>query len=211
MTNVFFLRHGPTLESQEGRLLGQHHGTILPPQTERYAAAVAPLLRAQKVQLLLSSDLARAQETSHILAKFFPSGIKEANQPLLREKNLGFYEGMRWSATPADFQKTRHQTEYDYRPLGGESDEDVVRRVKQTLKELANRYPNMTVACVTHSGWLQQLAKLAGQDLTLPGQDKGEIVIIETNLNPDGTIKSLTPTNTAATPKKAPTNGSSVA
>src|SRR5688500_8553360 len=125
MTTVFFLRHGPTIENAESRIQGQRPGTLLIPDTERYVAAVVPLLREKKLDMVLSSDLQRAIDTRDILKRFLQQpDIREGMSPLLREKAMGFYEGMLWQEVPNDFKELRGRSNYDFRTFGGENDVD---------------------------------------------------------------------------------------
>ncbi len=170
MTTVFFIRHGPTEENIEGRIQGQLPGTLIVPKTERYLAAIVPLLRPQNPRLLLSSDLERAVRTRKILKDFLQlKGIKEAQTPLLREKGMGFYEGRLWSEVPEEFKRQlAGKSSYDFHQFGGESDRDVRRRVRKALLWVARRYPDTRIVCVTHGGWLRQLAEMTGADGVLP-------------------------------------------
>jgi len=190
MTTVFFLRHGPTAENAEGRVQGQRPGTLLVPETERYISAIVPLLREQKIDLVVCSDLQRAVDTCQILRGFLQEpNLKEAISPLLREKAMGFYEGMLWQEVPNDFQALRGKKEYDFRTFGGENGSDVRARVQRALREFATRYPQMRIACVTHAGWLEQLVAMADQAGVLQNQWDDRSAIYEAGLGPVGQLK----------------------
>jgi broad specificity phosphatase PhoE len=189
MTTVFFVRHGPTEENEERRIQGQQPGTLLIPETERYLTAVAPLLREKSPQLLLSSDLDRAVRTREILQEFLQiPDIKYGVSPLLREKAMGFYEGMLWSEVPDEFQAQRGKSDYDFRKFGGENEEDVGVRVKKALRRFSQRYPNMRVACITHAGWLRQLVQIADSAGILPDGWTKRTAIYEGGLGPIGQL-----------------------
>lgn len=199
MTTIFFLRHGPTKENLEGRVQGQRPGTLLIPETERYIAAVTPLLREKKIQLLLSSDLERAMKTREILRGFLMQPeVKVGLSPLLREKAMGFYEGMLWADVPPAFQEQRGQSTYNFRTFGGENDIDVADRVRAALQEFARRYPNMRIACVTHAGWLNQLVRIADSQGVLPNQWTNRTAIYESGLGPVGQLSYFHPVNIVA-------------
>src|SRR3989344_8909675 len=143
-TTAFFIRHGPTKENQQGRIQGQTPGTLLPRPTEHYVAAITPLLRAKQVEAIITSDLARAEETARILKTFLQlPDVTEQVTPLLREKAMGFYEGMFWHEVPPIFQQQRGQEEYNFRLFGGENDEDVRGRVEAMLRRLVQIGPNL--------------------------------------------------------------------
>jgi 2,3-bisphosphoglycerate-dependent phosphoglycerate mutase len=194
MTTVFFVRHGPTEENKIHRIQGQQPGTLLVPETERYLSAITPLLREKAPQLLLSSDLDRAVQTREILQEFLQiPDVKYGVSPLLREKAMGFYEGMLWSEVPAEFQEQRKKTDYDFRKFGGENEEDVRVRVKEALRRFSQRYPNMRIACITHAGWLRQLVQFADHEGVLPDGWTKRTAIYEGGLGPIGQLQYFHP------------------
>jgi broad specificity phosphatase PhoE len=199
MTTVFFLRHGPTQENKDGRVQGQRPGTLLIPETERYIAGIVPLLREKQITVLLSSDLERAQQTRMILKSFLLlPNVKEGISPLLREKAMGFYEGMLWSEVPAGFREQRGKETFDFRTFGGENSSDVQQRVRYALREFAVRYPNARIACVTHAGWLQQLVLIADAEGILPDQWSDRSAIYEGGLGPVGQLRYFHPVSIEA-------------
>lgn len=194
MTTAFFLRHGPTLENGEGRIQGQQPGTLLLRETEQYISAIVPLLRQKNPQILISSDLERAVKTRNILKEFLQMpNIKEGAMSLLREKTMGFYEGMLWAEVPPEFKEQRNQAKYDFRKFGGENDEDVANRVATALRKLAQQYLNQRVCCVTHAGWLKQLVLLADQKGVLPDGWTHRTAIYEAGLGPIGQLQYFHP------------------
>jgi broad specificity phosphatase PhoE len=192
MTTVLFVRHGPTRENREGRINGQQPGELLIPETERYVAAVMPLLAQRRPTWLISSDLARAVATRDMIKKFLQmSAIQVATTPLLRERAMGFYEGLRWDEVPALVQEQRQKQGYNFRLFGGESQEDVRERVRFALRELAQRYPNQCVCCVSHAAWLWELVSLAPQPSAVPDRWTQRTGIYEATLGNKGQLESL--------------------
>lgn len=190
MTTVFFLRHGPTVENAEGLVQGQRPGTLLIPDTERYLASILPLLANERVDMLLSSDLQRAVETRDILkAQLQRPELKDGVSPLLREKAMGFYEGMPWNEVPNDFRELRGKSVYDFRTFGGENDNDVKARVKKALREFALRYAQLRLVCVTHAGWIEQLVSLADAEGVLNNQWDDRSAIYEAGIGPVGQLQ----------------------
>jgi broad specificity phosphatase PhoE len=194
MTTVFFLRHGLTKENREKRVQGQQAGTLLLPETEHYLAAVVPLLREKKIDVLLSSDLERAIKTRHILYDFIlQPNLREETTPLLTERAMGFYEGMLWSEVPSKFRQQRHKQAYDYRAFGGENAEDVRERVRAMLRLFSSHYTNQRVCAITHAGWLRQLVWLANSDGVLPDQWTDRSAIYEGGIGSQGQLKYFHP------------------
>jgi broad specificity phosphatase PhoE len=118
---------------------------------------------------------------------------REDIMPLLREKAMGFYEGMLWSEVPMEFSKQRKKANYDFRKYGGENEEDVQKRVREALRHMAREYPNSRVACITHAGWLRQLVQLATQEGTPPDGWTNRTAIYEGSLGPTGQLHSFRP------------------
>lgn len=194
MTTIFFLRHGPTKENKENRIQGQQPGNIIVRDTEQYLAAVIPLLRDKQIDLLLSSDLERAVKTRTMLKGFLQlPQLKESITPLLREKAMGFYEGMIWEEVPAAFQDQRGQDLYNFRQFGGENNEDVLQRVQSFLQHTALQYPHQHVCCVTHAGWLKQLAALAQSEAVASDGWTMRTAIYEAGLGPVGKLSYFHP------------------
>ncbi|MEX0649667.1 MAG: histidine phosphatase family protein [Candidatus Andersenbacteria bacterium] len=199
MTTMFFLRHGPTKENQENRIQGQQPGTLLLPQAEKYLAAVVPLLREKSPTILISSDLERASKTREILKEFLQiPELKESITPLLREKAMGFYEGMLWTEVPPQFQQQRGQQVYDFRRFGGENDDDVRGRVRETLRRFTQQYPNQRICFVTHAGWIKQLVLMADQEGVLPDGWTNRSAIYEAGVGPVGQLQYFHPITIAA-------------
>ena len=199
MTTVFFLRHGPTEENMESRIQGQQPGTILPRETEQYISAITPLLREKSPEILISSDLERAVKTRETLKTFLQiPELKEAMDSLLREKAMGYYEGMLWSEVPAEFQEKRGQSSYDFRRFGGENSSDVKDRVKQFLRKIAQQYPSRRLACITHAGWLKQLVEIADTEGMLPDGWTNRTAIYEGGVGPTGQLQYFHPVNIEA-------------
>src|SRR3989344_143609 len=194
MTTVFFLRHGPTQENKEGRIQGQQPGTLLLRETEGYIAALVPLLREKNPTILICSDLERAVQTCNILKQVLGiADVKQTISPLLREKAMGFYEGLLWAEVPQEFQQQRAQTSFDFRQFGGENDTDVQFRVREMLRRLAQQYPNSRVACVTHSGWIRQLVFIADKEGMLPDGWSNRSAIYEAGVGPIGQLQYFHP------------------
>jgi broad specificity phosphatase PhoE len=194
MTTVYFLRHGITEQNKEGRIQGQLPGKISLVGTERYLAAITPLLRDKNPQVLISSDLKRAVETRKMLGNFLQlPNPREAAMPLLREKAMGFYEGMLWSEVPMEFKEQQKKAHYDFRKYGGENEEDVRKRVREALRKIGKEYPNSRVACVTHAGWLRQLGQLDNQEGVLPDGWTNRTAIYEGSLDSEGKLYSFRP------------------
>ncbi len=194
MTTMFFLRHGPTEENHENRIQGQLPGTLIVHETEAYLSAITPLLREKNPEILISSDLDRAVQTREILKSFLQTpAMKVGVSPLLREKAMGFYEGMLWDEVPVLLKQQRSAESYDFRKFGGENDEDVRNRMKEFLRQFGQRYDNRRIAVVTHAGWLKQLVSMADKSGVLPDGWTERTAIYEAGVNTIGELKYFHP------------------
>lgn len=158
---VYIFRHGETDWNRDHRLQG-HSDIPLNDTGARQARELALHLRKEGVELILSSDLARALETSRAVAR-------EANVPIvvlpgLRETSLGAAEGLmhaeigerlgeeawrRWvSLLPADA---------DFAFEGGESKEEHRKRLFAAMESAMARFPEERVAISTHGGALRRI------------------------------------------------------
>ena len=192
MVTAYFLRHGPTRENRDQIVQGQQSGILLVPETERYLAAVTPLLREGKINVIFSSDLRRAWQTSNILQDFLGMvDLEELRSPLLRERAMGFYEGRAWAEVPMAFWGQRQTGNNDFRAFGGENDDDVRSRVKYFLDSLVVKYVNKRVACVTHAGWLRQFLVLAGGEGVEISSWRGRTEIYRVRLGAQGAIDEI--------------------
>jgi len=88
---IYMFRHGETDWNREGRMQGS---TDIPLNTtgREQARFLQEFFLANPVDVFLSSDLARAQETAQIIAA--ESGVEIILDSCLRETNLGAAEGL---------------------------------------------------------------------------------------------------------------------
>ena len=141
MTTLLLVRHGETDWNAEGRLQG-HTDTPLNDYGRRQAAALADDLARDGIDVVYSSDLARARETAEIVAARL--GLAVLLDPGLREKNWGSWEGL----TPME----RDAVDYV-----GESTEEHRERTLRALRAIAERNPGRRVLVVTHGGSMRRV------------------------------------------------------
>ncbi|MFF9554348.1 bifunctional RNase H/acid phosphatase [Streptomyces albus] len=163
-TTFVLLRHGETPLTPEKRFSGSGGSDPdLSPAGRRQAAAVAEALAARgTVQAVVASPLRRCQETAAAVAGRL--GLQVRTDEGLRETDFGAWEGLTfaevrerypedldaWLASPA-----AHPTG------GGESFEEVARRVALARDRLLARYTGRTVLVVTHVTPVKTLVRLA--------------------------------------------------
>jgi len=156
-TQLIAIRHGETEWNNQGRFQG-HMNSALNEQGLAQARALAMRLSAERIDLLISSDLGRALQTASVVA--MRTGHEIVVEPRLRERRMGIFQGL----TAAEVE-ARYPEEYarfksrdpDYVIPGGESMRELFARSVACFSELAERYAGSTLAAVTHGGMLAML------------------------------------------------------
>jgi 2,3-bisphosphoglycerate-dependent phosphoglycerate mutase len=171
---LILVRHCESDWNAEGLLQGWQDRPLN--DTGRQQAEVlAGELSGLGISLILSSDLQRSAQTAAIIGE-------RLNLPLvidkrLRECGMGEIEGKTADQAMELFRVTREQVSnrdgrhYDFRSIGGEDFDGVVKRQIAALDDLALRYPQDTLLIVGHGSALNCLL----QHLNHPtGFDRGE-------------------------------------
>jgi len=162
---ISLIRHGSTLWNEQGRMQGHRD---VPLSARGQAQVRAWNLPTELVGLdhsarWVSSPLVRAVETAEILCGAAPP----ADRALI-EMDWGGWEGMSMDEIRARFGEefTRNQAlGLDFRPPGGESPRDVLRRMRSWLLRVAA--DDVPVVAVTHLGVVRTvLAAATGWDMT---------------------------------------------
>lgn len=154
-TTFVLLRHGETAYTKDRRFSGSGGadlGLSDVGKAQAAAAAVELARRPQRwpVQAVVCSPLRRARETAEAAASALGLTVRENEG--LRECAFGEWDGhtlaevqQRW---PAEFSTWLGSTAQA--PPGGESYDDVWRRVRVARDQLLTRYPGQTVLVVSH-------------------------------------------------------------
>ncbi len=149
-TRLLLIRHG-----EAGRP-GVLHGHVDVPLTDRGREQVHRLARRladEALDAVYSSDLSQARDTARILAE--KRGLPVVEDPAFRELAMGVWDGV-----PVDDLARREpdalrrwwEDPVRTAPPGGESLEDLARRVLPALEAVVRRHPGQTVALVAHGG-----------------------------------------------------------
>jgi broad specificity phosphatase PhoE len=181
MGKLIMVRHGESEGNRERRF------TISPevPLTElgqRQAREVAErIARLFKPEAIISSPFTRARQTSEIIGAELKIPIEVVQD--LHERDLGRLKGHSYDALR---ELLRQDPAYDprqgwlWKPEGGESFEEVRRRVVAAVERLRERYPEHEVVVVSHGGvmlsmWAHVIGRWEGAHLP----DNCGIVLIE--------------------------------
>lgn len=151
MTRIILVRHGETTWNIEGRFQGQMD-TPLSEKGLKQGHMLAEGLRNIPFDLCIASPLQRSYNTGKFCADLH--NIPVVTDERLMEINHGSWEGMLSkdiAVTYADDFATWHtQPHLVTMPDGGESLEDVRRRVRAAFDEYVEKYPDKTILVAAH-------------------------------------------------------------
>jgi probable phosphoglycerate mutase len=162
-TTILLIRHGETAWNAERRLQG-HLDIALNAEGERQAAALGAALAGEQIDLVISSDLARARQTAE--AVHLARGATDAGRvqldPQLRERCYGGFEGLLYSEIaarfPLEFAAWQARNVDAVLPPGtnqGETFRSFFERATKAILGHAARHPGQTLALVAHGGVLE--------------------------------------------------------
>jgi len=160
-TRILAIRHGQTAWNADSRIQG-HTDIALDAVGEWQAHRLALALGDEELDVLYSSDLARARQTAAPLAA--RKQLQVRVDPGLRERGFGEFEGLsfkqveqRWPEQAAAWR----QRDPDFGAHGGEVLRDFRERVVAAVTRLAMAHRGQNIALVTHGGVLDLLYREA--------------------------------------------------
>lgn len=148
-----FLRHGQTTWRHPDLSYPADNLTSvrLSPEGRKQIETAARILKQRKIDLIFSSDYFRTKQTAGIVSRSL--GVKPIFDKRLRDVGLGRYYGRPKAEYYRDLPlKTRFQKS----PRGGESWNDLKKRVTRFLKEIEKKYRRKRILIVSHGDplWL---------------------------------------------------------
>jgi uncharacterized phosphatase len=141
-TRIILARHGETDWNLERRWQG-HSDRPLNETGRAQAEELAEQLAGEPIAAVYSSDLVRAHETARIIAARLGLGVVAV--PGLRERQFGSWEGLRDVDVEDRFPGA-------HGPPDGETREELLRRVLESLEAIAAAHAGQTVLVVSHGG-----------------------------------------------------------
>jgi probable phosphoglycerate mutase len=133
---LIITRHGETEENKSGIIQGHLPG-VLSDLGKEQARKLAERLKDERIDLIVSSDLARAADTSREIARFHD--VEVVFDERLRENHLGELQGM-----------NNRYIDWDNLPENVESIESVGKRAFDLFREILEKYNGKTVLFVGH-------------------------------------------------------------
>lgn len=197
-TRVWFFRHAPTEWNREHRIQGNIQTDIIEDGVVPYLES-ADAKRIPKPDMIVVSTLRRSSQTANALKKYLNWGeVEMVENPAFAERRWGplMEEKTAEEARAALLRDPEMVKKYptlatttnlesvwndmlDFTPPGGESRNDVKRRVDEGLKGLAEEYPGKNVLLVTHHQVLlsQGLDGQSVSTLTLKKDSNGNVIM----------------------------------
>ena len=155
---LIFIRHGESEANAEGVLQG-HMDSPLSKKGRSQARALAPRIQNTNFDYIYASDLSRAAETAKLICN---SLDKIIYTPLLREMDLGEFEGKRFDLMTSEEQDYFHSffNEPSKRIPGGESVEQFMTRLNHFMNLIDQLNPEpKKLLVVAHGGVLYTILK----------------------------------------------------
>ena len=149
-TRFILLRHGQTQHSAERRFSGTSNPDLTDTGREQAKRAASALQSFGRIDAIVASPQARAQQTAEYAAEAL--GLSIATDDGLRELDFGDFEGLTRDeviAKDAEAFET-WQSSPNNAPPSGESLTAFHRRVTRARLKLQERYEGQTVLLVTH-------------------------------------------------------------
>lgn len=156
-TEITIIRHGETIWNTQQRIQGQLNSN-LSENGILQAELVAKALAKREFDVLISSDLERAAETAKIINQQLLLPLEyNAN---LRERSFGKVEGMSFAEInqqyPDEYQSYK-QRDPKFAFTGGESIEQLFKRVTSEMEAIARKFSDKKVLIVSHGLVLEMM------------------------------------------------------
>jgi len=152
VTRLILIRHAQSEENLSGIVQGRGPGTPLTEKGRKQAEATAEKLKDVKIDVIYSSPKLRTMQTAEIINKYHDLEI-------IQDKNFVDRDFGVLIGTPnkrgnlTEEQKEMHRKRKsveDYRIPGGESFDDVKKRVNESLQKILKEHKDQTIVIVSH-------------------------------------------------------------
>ena len=150
---LIIVRHGETDFNKNGIMHGQVN-TQLNKKGFEQVAKLAERLKSEKIDIIFTSDLDRAQQTAMGIAQYHKAPIIATEQ--LRERSHGIFDG-KPALNYLNFIKKYGLNRVTFKPDGGESYPMVKVRAQKFLGSIMGKYENKTVLISSHGAFNRQL------------------------------------------------------
>jgi len=145
---LIITRHGETEENVKEILMGNLLPGKLTDNGKDQAKKLAKRLSKEKIDIIYSSDLARASDTAKEVAKYHQGTPLKLTEEV-QECNFGDFQGksIQEVGTKKFLERLKN---FDFSPDGGESDKQMFIRAERFLGRIIKEHPKDNVLVVTH-------------------------------------------------------------
>lgn len=149
----YLVRHGLTSLNKAKKVNGEVDEPFVTEGIEQAKDVIPDIPKS--VRHIYSSPLLRARQTAEIIGSALNIPVAEA--PEIMEVRMGSLSGKSWEEMENGLElKRKHRTvQFDYRPYGGESLEEVKGRLFVFLKKINDKHADNEVLIVTHGGMIR--------------------------------------------------------
>ena len=166
---VYLVRHGQSLGNQEGQF--QAPDTPLSPLGKKQAKTLAARLKGISFDVIYSSPLPRAKETSEIISKELGRPI-EVWEDIQETRNPKEVISLSRSSSKAKRIKRLVRQNYhkrDWRYSDEETFDELNERGRKVITHLLKHHKGQNVLCVSHAGMIKMiLARMIFEDSLTP-------------------------------------------
>ena len=148
----YMLRHGESVANAAGITAGGGLDSPLNEKGRAQARALSAVIHSidLKPTVVYHSSMSRARETAQIVTA--PLKLEMREEHLLREHDVGEWEGVPWVDTKPRFDRREN-------PPGGETMAQFAQRIQRTMTEIFERDPRLPLM-VAHGGVFAALGAL---------------------------------------------------
>ena len=152
---IYCLRHGLTELHKQKKVNGEVDEPLAPEGIEQVKSALSSM--PASIKHIYTSPMQRARETAEVLNSKLKCSISSVDE--LTEIRMGTLAGKSWTEMERGLElKQKHRTvQFDYRPFGGESAENVRKRVFAFLKRINKKHADCEALIITHGGIIRIL------------------------------------------------------
>jgi len=152
-TSIIYVRHGKTDFPTDRIYCDDREDPPLNADGVTQARSAAELLGSQAVDVICTSPSSRTRMTAESIAR--GAGALVIEDADLRERRFGLWDGLTFAQIAEQYSEAYQAWRQDpvhYTPEGGETIEDLVRRVTAVVQKLVGEYAGKTIVVVSHVG-----------------------------------------------------------
>ncbi|MDD3735335.1 MAG: histidine phosphatase family protein [Candidatus Pacebacteria bacterium] len=151
--SIFIMRHTQAKTNASLKISAKIEGFPLTKKGISQAEKIGKNLKDKNIDLIFSSPVQRCRETAQIISKIVKKPVIFDER--LREINPGIYESKSIIRYTMYFKNEKER--FYKKPHGGESREDVKKRVADFYNEIIKKYPKKNILIISHGDPLRLL------------------------------------------------------